>query len=380
MKKIALITNKPSGTSGVSVFMGHMQKVLQEAGYDAKLVSPVDSALQSVPQLGYTLSYALLRDQLKKFDLVMGNSVGLSGAVDLDVKTIYNAHSNSIGGNLALRRSYEQLQASERYYLNKVLNRASDTSWRILPMALTQNIPVFSVDKIAAQHSNSIIAVSPGVARNVIENFEVPSKKVQVIFNGIDNSWIKEREIDPLISDQKVNVVFTGRADSSPLLIFLKGIDRMIGAMSGLKGVQPVAILFIANKEKHPIFHQLLDDAKIKHVFNVENNQLKKYLRYGDIYIHTSRTEACSLSLLEAMASGMAVVTYSVGAVPDVVESGHNGIVVSSIEEMRQSILELANNPALRLKLAENAQKTVKKYFSFDRMVNKYLKAIAKVI
>lgn len=72
--------------------------------------------------------------------------------------------------------------------------------------------------------------------------------------------------------------------------------------------------------------------------------------------IPTRCTEGTSLSLIEAMACGSAVVCTNVGGLPDLVIDGFNGLMVNpNAEELYAAIAKLIKDEALRKRLAQNA-------------------------
>jgi glycosyltransferase involved in cell wall biosynthesis len=79
------------------------------------------------------------------------------------------------------------------------------------------------------------------------------------------------------------------------------------------------------------------------------NAEIAKYLAAADIFILPSAIEGFPLSILEAMAMKVVVVASRVGAVPDIVEDGRNGFVVSpgSVPEIAGVIEKLIDDPKL---------------------------------
>ena len=92
------------------------------------------------------------------------------------------------------------------------------------------------------------------------------------------------------------------------------------------------------------------------------------YLQAMDIYVLPSLTETSSLSTMEAMSCGLAVVSTPVGYVKDYIEERENGMLFPFKNSMRLSMkLEvLANDEELRLRLGRNARRTIEKKFSWE--------------
>ncbi|MDD5650133.1 MAG: glycosyltransferase family 4 protein [Candidatus Nanoarchaeia archaeon] len=97
-----------------------------------------------------------------------------------------------------------------------------------------------------------------------------------------------------------------------------------------------------------------------------------QYLQAMDVYVLPSLTETSSLSTLEAMSSGLPVVTTPVGAIPDYLIDGKNGMFfnVKAEDELFKILIKLYGNKDLRDILGSNARKTASK-FSWDITVKK---------
>jgi glycosyltransferase involved in cell wall biosynthesis len=83
-----------------------------------------------------------------------------------------------------------------------------------------------------------------------------------------------------------------------------------------------------------------------------------------DIFVLPSLVEGMPLTLLEAMASAMPVVTTNTCGMADVVESDFNGLLVAPADApaIEAAVLRLAADPALRQRLGQAAQHSMKRY------------------
>jgi glycosyltransferase involved in cell wall biosynthesis len=70
------------------------------------------------------------------------------------------------------------------------------------------------------------------------------------------------------------------------------------------------------------------------------------------------------LSLLEAFASGLPVVSTGVGGVPSILRHGVDGLLVAEDDaaSLAAGVIELLGNPALAHRLAESAYRTLSAY------------------
>lgn len=108
--------------------------------------------------------------------------------------------------------------------------------------------------------------------------------------------------------------------------------------------------------------------AKLNLEDNIEflgnRNDVAELLAESDIFVLPSRFEGTPLTLLEAMASGLPVITSKIPGCIEIINDEENGLFFESenIDELAQKILYLAKNPALMKKLSEHSLKTSEAY------------------
>jgi len=83
-----------------------------------------------------------------------------------------------------------------------------------------------------------------------------------------------------------------------------------------------------------------------------------------DIFVFPSLMEGMPLTILEAMATGMPVVTTNSSGMCDVVEDGFNGLIVptADAEELADAIERLCRSGEMRSSLGLNGQQTMRRY------------------
>jgi heptosyltransferase-3 len=80
--------------------------------------------------------------------------------------------------------------------------------------------------------------------------------------------------------------------------------------------------------------------------------------------------EPFSITVLEAMASGMAIVATRTGGTPEAIQDGQNGLLVKAEQpgQLAEAIVRLANDAKLRKHLGEAARETIYSHFTLPRM------------
>lgn len=115
----------------------------------------------------------------------------------------------------------------------------------------------------------------------------------------------------------------------------------------------------------------------------VSDGDLVQLHRIGDIYAMPSPTELQCLAMLEAMASGKAVVAVDAGALGELCLTGKNGnlIPVDDVEAMATALVDLLDDPEKRKKYGERSVQIAKKHdvrVVIPRFVKLYKQVIAE--
>jgi glycosyltransferase involved in cell wall biosynthesis len=96
----------------------------------------------------------------------------------------------------------------------------------------------------------------------------------------------------------------------------------------------------------------------------VTREQIPELYARHDIFVFPSLMEGMPLSLLEAMASGMPVVSTYNSGMADVIEDRFNGLAVADADAqaLADAIEKLCGSAALRKQLGEEAARTMRRY------------------
>lgn len=99
------------------------------------------------------------------------------------------------------------------------------------------------------------------------------------------------------------------------------------------------------------------------------------FLRASDLYVFPSENEGQPLSVIEAMACGLPVVTTSVDGMRDMVVDHQNGLMVPPGDESRleTALVELLTNQSLQQQLGQNALTAFRDSYTLDNVTQQYI-------
>lgn len=96
----------------------------------------------------------------------------------------------------------------------------------------------------------------------------------------------------------------------------------------------------------------------------IENANIASLYASADIMLNPSTADNMPISILEALASGVPVVSTDAGGIPDLVEHGRTALLVhvGDAQAMAQAVLRLVADPALQARLREQGLQEVAHY------------------
>ena len=111
-------------------------------------------------------------------------------------------------------------------------------------------------------------------------------------------------------------------------------------------------------------------------------NDLAALMPGLDLLVHPARREGLGVAVLEAMSCGVPVVASDAGGIPDIVEHGASGLLFAAGDRraLRDGILRMLGDEALRRQLAGAGRERVKSRFSVLRMSRRYVEVYNRVV
>lgn len=374
--KIALVYPKYTTHGGTERFIVNFTNQLLDMGHEVHLIAgkihvPIDKRIvvHKVPviKLGRflkILSFLLFSQRVLKrhrFDIVQGFG-----------RTIKQDVFRAGGG-------------CHREYRKHVLWKIRNPLLRYFKLYLPHQLLLLYIEKKQFSRGNfrKIVAVSSQVKKEIASNYHVPEEDIEVIYNGIDtdtfnpsnrNEYFDEvRKRFNIESDEKV-ILFIGTGFER------KGLSFLIQAFAILKDAHPDAILLVVgrdnNIQKYIHLSNKLHLSK-RVIFTGSQPNVKMFYAAADIFVFPTMYEPFGNVCLEAMASGLPVITSKANGVSEIMEEMDHlllddpsdvktlvskvGFLLKKSEE-RVKIGQAMRKIAERQTISSNAQQFVKVY------------------
>ncbi|WP_054971464.1 glycosyltransferase family 4 protein [Alicyclobacillus ferrooxydans] len=181
------------------------------------------------------------------------------------------------------------------------------------------------------EQTKYLIPVSQRVGQELADFYPYPDGKVKVVPNGVD----VDRFYPATQMEKRKLRLQHGMPGSGMYLIFVggdwerKGLRFMLEAFNDLAPSHPTLHALIVGSGDVDGFSQSVREIyrnRVHFVGRQSNPEI--WYRMSDIFVFPSNYEACSLAVLEAGASGLAMVVANVGGAEDVIEHGITGYFV----------------------------------------------------
>jgi glycosyltransferase involved in cell wall biosynthesis len=113
----------------------------------------------------------------------------------------------------------------------------------------------------------------------------------------------------------------------------------------------------------------------------LDQDQLVSELEWAQAAVLPSHAESFGLSIAEAQGAGLPVISYRVGAVPEVVADGITGWLVpqGDVALLAEAITRVIQNPAVARRAGQAAQKRVKALFTWEATALKIAETMEEI-
>jgi len=232
--------------------------------------------------------------------------------------------------------------------------------------------------------AKKVIAISEMVHRDIVDCYGIPEGRIVVIYNGVDTECFhpgNRRYREEIRSQYGLN-------PEDLLLLFvshnfrLKGLRYLIQALALIKSIRENVKLLVIGRDKAAPYRRLAEKLRCADdiLFAGGVGNLERYYASADILVHPTFYDPCSLVVLEALSSGLPVITSRHNGAGGIISEGQEGFVLDdprSIQVLAENILSLSQ-PGM-LKNASRAARRLAQRYSAERCCGEILKVVQKI-
>ncbi|MEX2030622.1 MAG: glycosyltransferase family 4 protein [Anaerolineales bacterium] len=231
-----------------------------------------------------------------------------------------------------------------------------------------------------------IICVSAQLKDHLVRKWKVSTEKIVVLPNAADTQAFGRRyDVNRIrrrlgLKDEPVVMFVGGFYLWHDLGLLVKCFAQLIRKVPAAK------LILVGDGRTRPVVEQLVEQNGLQPAVvltgAVEHRRVPEMLAVADVVVAPNITffdghGGSPLKIYEYMAAGKAIVATRTGQVAEVIQDGHNGVLVEAGDEdgLAEAILTLLSDPAKRSVLGGNARRQAVERHSWER----YLEQVEKV-
>lgn len=215
----------------------------------------------------------------------------------------------------------------------------------------------------------TLVLPSHNLVRIATEQWRLSPAKLRYIANGIDCDRFETERAIAAAGPLRIGTVAALRPE--------KNIARLIGAVAQAKKARPDIdwrLMIVGDGPQRGLLEKAAKDHAIAVTFTGPTETPEKFLAQMDIFALSSDTEQMPLGVLEAMASGLPVVSTDVGDVARMV-AAEGAPFVTALDDpagLSQSLIALAADAPLRARLGQANRRKVLAEYDYRMMASHY--------
>jgi glycosyltransferase involved in cell wall biosynthesis len=237
--------------------------------------------------------------------------------------------------------------------------------------------------------SDKLIAVSDFTRKELTQYYNIKENKIRVIHNGVDTNKFK-----PATDKSKVKEDL-GFKPNDPAILSVgrlyarKGLFTLIESMPAVLRKFKNAKFIISGKGQSDEMNKLIAHAQRLGVKNnivftgyFPDKKLSKLYQAADVFAFSTFYEHHPFAILEALSTGLPVVTTKVGGIPETITDGKNGFMCEpfNAQEFSDRILYLLEHPVAASEMGRLARKTIEDRFDWRIVVKKAIEVYEETL
>lgn len=226
------------------------------------------------------------------------------------------------------------------------------------------------------------LANSAAVKNFYVKKIGIQPKNITVIENGLDTNLYKQANATKIATDLHLpsdHFVITSVANFFPN----KGHAFLLAAFEKVfQTYQNVILLLVGDGPEKSRLKMHIQNYRSKNniFFLGVRRDVPDILKGSDCFVLPTAFEGMSNALLEAMATGLPVITTDIPENRELIEDKHNGILVpiQNSKALEEALLFLHDHPEERKRLGNNAQTFIQQSFSLEETERKWSEFLRK--
>lgn len=234
-----------------------------------------------------------------------------------------------------------------------------------------------------AQRATRLVAVSEYTKQDIIQTYGIPSDRIDIVHNGINESY------HPIDEAQK-NEIRQKYTEDAPYFISIsslhkrKNINNLLKAFDLYKNrmQNDMKLVFVGSKmwrniEIDIIVNEMQYKEDVIFLGNMQPEELNLLLGAADALTYVSLFEGFGIPIIEAFQTETPVIASNVTSMPEVGGNAALYCTPQSPESIAEAMIKITSSPTLRTQLIENGRNR-KQLYSWDQSAENLWACIQK--
>ena len=236
-----------------------------------------------------------------------------------------------------------------------------------------------------AEKSERIATVSQYSKQDLINSYNVPEEKIDVVYNGVKSNF---KPLDPLVTKELTDK----KTQGNPYFFYIGSLHPRKNILNLLKGFDSFKIKDKKNTKlviggdflfKSTEIEKALATLKFKEDIiltgRLSDNDLNKWLSGATALTYIPYFEGFGIPVLEAMSCNTVVITSNVTSLPEIAGDAAHFVSPDSIKEIAEGMRKVSESSDYQNELIKKGQQQLKE-FSWDKSANLLWESIQKVL
>lgn len=212
------------------------------------------------------------------------------------------------------------------------------------------------LERESYQNATLNLSWSNNISRSLIEDYGCRPEQVRCVYAGCNT--LAPDELPENDDYRNKNILFVGIDWER------KGGPELVRAFSKVREAHPDARLTIVGSSP------AVEVPGCTVVGRIPLSQLASHYKRASVFCMPTRREPFGIVFIEAMSHRLPIVGTRIGAIPDFVQDGQAGILVTpgAEQELADALIQLLNDPRRCRKLGERGREIVLERYTWERV------------
>jgi glycosyltransferase involved in cell wall biosynthesis len=229
-------------------------------------------------------------------------------------------------------------------------------------------------NRLLRQNRDRVVGVGENVRHALIVNEGIPATRVGVVYNGVDLTPYREGHVERETVRREMG--FGPRDFVAIQVARLVPIKDHRTALKAVAAIPQARLVLVGEGPEEAAIRETVAQLGLQERVRMLGlrNDVPRLLRAADAFLLSSINEGIPLTVIEAMAAGLPVVSTAAGGVAEVVLDGATGLLapVSASGMLGEHLMRLARDDGERQRLGQAGRERAFARFSEDRMLEEY--------